>query len=1333
MKRTKTGSQPTRIMPRRGKTRQNDVSSADAGDNTERNLPLEDNSQKTRRRIVAETSTRSESELVSEASASVRGGSRRKRTKLDTENSTDSKPLPASEALAPTDSRSNRKSPELSCSICLCSVENRAFTDACYHTFCFECLVEWSNVRAVCPLCKKPFHSIIHSFRSYDDYKLYQVPKSYVSNSRNVSSPNNSASSNFARVGRLVNGSNSATLPLVNASDHMLALRRRVYSHSEDMQLCGLWSSDGVVIPSHHISPAMFDCYPVMLERVRPWVLRDVAVITGNGDVAGVADIVLGLLRNFPITSEDFYERLFPYLGLHTRRFLQELEAFARSPFDMTTYDARVVYSTGANVESFRPLPTEHVEDISSSDDSDIEIVSPAVVTTSEPAQNSSVGLGPDPDLLYCLQAFQHNLMMSFSLMNHQSYNSGLDSPVPGPSGLGQAIVTDESDSIGSHASRSVYDGEERSNSPMVLSDADSDIVLVDVNRSVRSPIHISSGEDDSVTLQRRPRSRRRVKRRRRLAQEHGSDTEQGDNPTVAAERAVKNKIPQADITLPHSEPLADRPENCNVEELVCAADQNESSSKIQSQSSVHDNDIKMSDHSSASVIVSPSKSGLQAEVGKTADTMNRSFKHAHPKRSRSANSVANMSVMSSADDVNPLPCKKHVRGHKSSKQKAREDVADKSSGDVVCDSSEKLTGDQVGTTVGSRDLSDTDGNKPASADVLNKSMVASTGESSIACEGLSSNPLPEIFLLDTVSGEEKLAAVCQLDCEVPVPFSSENCPLPAAVSLGSGLEDTNCTSCSAEAACDTESESFPEANGNLLQCGDCACDSSCSVVRIHSVEDTDEHTASVVKNGDNVNSCDHKTRTDLLLSSACVQSDNVDMVDSPTKPPHVWSSYADTVMTIRQSPSPDLLSLPNPSPTQESNNCNSEASCSVSISAANSTSSTSHIQIHSVRTCKWEDQDVNRGDCQLLPHDSNHSLPVAWQEDESSNSSRHRDSQFLPSAICGDSASSNDQSSLPADNVHSTVSKIVSATCQLTDQFQSPTSPRVVTDENQASLAYLDQDIIVGSAIGSPVGIESSDSEVEWLETDGFGRQRCISISSGGSSSVCSLSDTDDIETLLSDTDGLEICDDEPQTSRLESQTVESRYLYQTCPSSPGTSALLPPTSDMTSSVDVRETEPAVVCEEIILEPQTSQLEDHTAESRHLSLIYPLSPQNSALLPSLSDVASSLEVNETEPAEVSDKVTLEPQTSQLEDQIATSRDSYQTCPLLPQNSALLPSSSDMASSLKVDETEPAATSEQVNLEQRSQSCVSGADIATNTTDLYSDDVTPESNPVPNA
>jgi uncharacterized protein YuzE len=36
--------------------------------------------------------------------------------------------------------------------------------DSCFHAFCFNCIIEWAKVNVVCPLCKAPFGSLIHSY-----------------------------------------------------------------------------------------------------------------------------------------------------------------------------------------------------------------------------------------------------------------------------------------------------------------------------------------------------------------------------------------------------------------------------------------------------------------------------------------------------------------------------------------------------------------------------------------------------------------------------------------------------------------------------------------------------------------------------------------------------------------------------------------------------------------------------------------------------------------------------------------------------------------------------------------------------------------------------------------------------------------------------------------------------------------------------------------------------------------------------------------------------------------------------------------------------------------
>ena len=45
------------------------------------------------------------------------------------------------------------------CAVCLNNkqVDVIARIDSCAHTFCFSCVLEWSKVRAICPLCKQPF------------------------------------------------------------------------------------------------------------------------------------------------------------------------------------------------------------------------------------------------------------------------------------------------------------------------------------------------------------------------------------------------------------------------------------------------------------------------------------------------------------------------------------------------------------------------------------------------------------------------------------------------------------------------------------------------------------------------------------------------------------------------------------------------------------------------------------------------------------------------------------------------------------------------------------------------------------------------------------------------------------------------------------------------------------------------------------------------------------------------------------------------------------------------------------------------------------------------
>ncbi|XP_005060525.1 PREDICTED: PHD and RING finger domain-containing protein 1-like isoform X2 [Ficedula albicollis] len=58
------------------------------------------------------------------------------------------------------------------CPICLDTIEEETSVSWCRHTFCFPCILEWSRIRPVCPICQEHFQ---YFFRKVGDnnYEVY--------------------------------------------------------------------------------------------------------------------------------------------------------------------------------------------------------------------------------------------------------------------------------------------------------------------------------------------------------------------------------------------------------------------------------------------------------------------------------------------------------------------------------------------------------------------------------------------------------------------------------------------------------------------------------------------------------------------------------------------------------------------------------------------------------------------------------------------------------------------------------------------------------------------------------------------------------------------------------------------------------------------------------------------------------------------------------------------------------------------------------------------------------------------------------------------------------
>lgn len=50
------------------------------------------------------------------------------------------------------------------CAICLETWVNPVKLDGCFHTFCWTCALEWAKKSMTCPLCKRSFVNLLHSF-----------------------------------------------------------------------------------------------------------------------------------------------------------------------------------------------------------------------------------------------------------------------------------------------------------------------------------------------------------------------------------------------------------------------------------------------------------------------------------------------------------------------------------------------------------------------------------------------------------------------------------------------------------------------------------------------------------------------------------------------------------------------------------------------------------------------------------------------------------------------------------------------------------------------------------------------------------------------------------------------------------------------------------------------------------------------------------------------------------------------------------------------------------------------------------------------------------------
>lgn len=375
-------------------------------------------------------------------------------------------------------SRPGAASPDPNCAICLEKLENKSFTDSCFHQFCFVCLLEWSKVKAECPLCKQTFKSIIHNIRSNEEYDQYHIPRP---------EERDPLADLFGSAGRRFRYRTTVTDHRYYGSQALEAIQRRIEESIEHQRLerpsrrhypasnHRAWRAlrqaasssfrRGIYLnglkakePANtrrrfrQTSPEFFRENTACTHRLVPWLNRELnAVLEGREDhVAYVLDLIMGLIKRYNIDSEEFFQHVYPFIGRHTRHFMHEFLMFAKSPYHMAAYDQHVVYEPTSEFVNDQ----SDTEIIHHSDDneSDVEIIhtEPPEHQTRSAVENAPPRIQPlDTNLLPWESSIISMAQPNYSYFNsvissftplmstrngRGTTSSGWESPIPGPS-----------------------------------------------------------------------------------------------------------------------------------------------------------------------------------------------------------------------------------------------------------------------------------------------------------------------------------------------------------------------------------------------------------------------------------------------------------------------------------------------------------------------------------------------------------------------------------------------------------------------------------------------------------------------------------------------------------------------------------------------------------------------------------------------------------------------------------------------------------------------------------------------------------------------------------
>lgn len=180
--------------------------------------------------------------------------------------------------------------------------------NACFHSFCFFCILQWSEVGNTCPLCKTAYTSLIHKVKANDDYEKYDIRSRSVPANQEVSitEARRFRYSTTAVPDRPAPPPGHMTLPPGHMTRRTRYRVRDSRTPAPEERRRAIYRANLWALPIESadkrprvrdISAKFFRQNPACTHRLVPWLMRELKVVLGGEEhVEFLIQIVLSLI-----------------------------------------------------------------------------------------------------------------------------------------------------------------------------------------------------------------------------------------------------------------------------------------------------------------------------------------------------------------------------------------------------------------------------------------------------------------------------------------------------------------------------------------------------------------------------------------------------------------------------------------------------------------------------------------------------------------------------------------------------------------------------------------------------------------------------------------------------------------------------------------------------------------------------------------------------------------------------------------------------------------------------------------------------------------------------